>query len=75
MIFEASWKEDPIRNIGVRLGDLKEKAVSQMSLFEESDVKVEDKVEEVMDSIIKKYGKGSVIRASKKEEDYNIERR
>ncbi len=74
-IFEASWKEDPIRNIGVRLGDLKEKAVSQMSLFEESDVKVEDKVEEVMDSIIKKYGKGSVIRASKKEEDYNIERR
>ena len=74
-IFEASWKEDPIRNIGVRLGDLKEKAVSQMSLFEESDVKVVDKVEEVMDSIIKKYGKGSVIRASKKEEDYNIERR
>ena len=46
-----------------------------MSLFEESDVKVEDKVEEVMDKIIKKYGKGSVIRASKKEESYNIEKR
>ena len=27
------------------------------------------------DVFIKKYGKGSVIRASKKEEDYNIERR
>ena len=46
-----------------------------MSLFEESNIKVSDKVEEVMDSIIKKYGKGSVIRASKKEESHNIEKR
>ena len=75
LIFENSWKEDPIRNIGVRLSDLKDKAVSQLSLFEESDIKVEDKVEEVMDSIIKKYGKGSVIRASKKEENYDREKR
>ena len=74
-IFEASWKEDSIRNIGIRLSDLKEKAISQISLFEESNIKACDKVEEVMDSIIKKYGKGSVIRASKKEEDYNIEKR
>ena len=75
LIFENSWKEDPIRNIGIRLSDLKDKAFSQLSLFEESDIKVEDKVEEVMDSIIKKYGKGSVIRASKKEENYDIEKR
>ena len=75
LIFENSWQEDPIRNIGIRLSDLKDKALSQLSLFEESDIKVEDKVEEVMDSIIKKYGKGSVIRASKKEENYNIEKR
>ena len=75
LIFENSWQEDPIRNIGIRLSDLKDKALSQLSLFEESDIKVEDKVEEVMDSIIKKYGKGSVIRASKKEENYDIEKR
>ena len=41
----------------------------------EDDIKVDDKVEEVMDSIIKKYGKNSVIRASKKEEKFKIEKK
>ena len=73
-IFEKSWKEDPIRNIGVRLADLKSVSEKQLTLFSEDDIKVDDKVEKVMDSIIKKYGKGSVIRASKKEESYKIKK-
>lgn len=75
IIFERSYKEDPIRNIGVRLADLKETAEKQLTLFMEDDIKVDDKVEEVMDSIIKKYGKNSVIRASKKEEKFKIEKK
>lgn len=75
IIFERSYKEDPIRNIGVRLADLKETTEKQLTLFMEDDIKVDDKVEEVMDSIIKKYGKNSVIRASKKEEKFKIEKK
>lgn len=75
IIFERSYKEDPIRNIGVRLADLKKTAEKQLTLFMEDDIKVDDKVEEVMDSIIKKYGKNSVIRASKKEEKFKIEKK
>lgn len=65
-LFNNSWHEDPIRNIGIRFSDLKKSVDKQLSLFDD-EVKTSDKVEEVMDDLIRKFGKNSVIRASKKE--------
>lgn len=64
-ILKKSWKEDPIRNIGVRLSDLTKDRISQISIFNQ-DIKEEpnDKVQEIVDSINKKYGSTSIIPAS-----------
>lgn len=64
-LLENSWKSDPIRNIGIRLSDLTKERVSQISIFNQ-EVKEEsnEKIQEIIDSINKKYGSTSVIPAS-----------
>ena len=63
-ILDASWKDDAIRNIGVRLADFCDNRVEQVSMFTEvKEVKV-NKIEEIADSINKKYGGASVMPAS-----------
>ncbi len=66
LLFEQSWKEDAIRNIGVRLSDLTEDVKEQLSLFE-TEENHEDEMEKVMDMLKEKFGKDSIQRASRKE--------
>ncbi len=64
-IFEKSYKEDPIRLIGVRLADLTTKGEQQLSLFEKdiSNDK-ESEIQSIVDEINEKFGKSLIIPAS-----------
>lgn len=68
LLFDESWKEDPIRNIGIRLSDLTTTVQEQVSFFEEVKEEKVNKVQEVIDQITKKYGRESLVPASYKEE-------
>lgn len=65
-ILKNSWKEDPIRNIGVRLSDLTKDKILQVTLFskEEKNDEKEEIIQDIIDTINKKYGSTSVIPAS-----------
>lgn len=66
-IFNKSWKEDAIRNIGIRLSDLTNAKKTQISLFEtqtENNTKQEDKIQNIIDDINKKFGSSSILPAS-----------
>ena len=65
VLFTRSWREDPIRNIGVRLSDLTDEKKEQMSIFDNIEKKEVSEVEKVMDEIINKFGRDSVKFASK----------
>ena len=65
VLFTRSWREDPIRNIGVRLSDLTDEKKEQMSIFYNIEKKEVSEVEKVMDEIINKFGRDSVKFASK----------
>ena len=63
-ILEESWKDEAIRNIGVRLADFCDNRVQQVDMFSEVKEEKQDKIEEIADSINKKYGGASVMPAS-----------
>ena len=66
-ILENSWKKDPIRLIGVRLGDLCSDRKTQISIFDDEEDIEDDKdsiFQKKIDEINKKYGSNSVIPAS-----------
>ena len=65
ILFSRSWREEPIRNIGVRLSDLTDEKKEQMSIFDNMEKKEVSEVEKVMDEIINKFGRDSVKFASK----------
>lgn len=65
VLLARSWKEDPIRNIGVRLSDLTDEKKEQMSIFDNTEKKEVSEVEKIMDEIINKFGRDSVKFASK----------
>ena len=67
VLFDCSYREDPIRNIGVRLSDFSNHAEEQLSLFDQAEEQTEDPVEKVMDSLKEKFGENSIMRASSKE--------
>lgn len=65
-LLEGTWRKDPIRLIGIRLGSLQDEAVKQVSLFEqEQDIHAEE-LQEVIDQINEKYGNLKVMPASMK---------
>lgn len=70
ILFQRSWREEPIRNIGIRLADLTEKNTCQLSLFEETQIKTDVEIEKVMDELINRFGSDSIMRANKKEIAY-----
>ncbi len=63
-IFEKSYKDDPIRLIGVRLADLTSKNDKQLSIFDEDKSEKKDDIQETLDSINQKFGKSLIIPAS-----------
>ena len=66
-IFEKSYKQEPIRLIGVRLSDLTTTRKIQISLFEEeSEQDEEDSFQKTLDAINNKFGKDLVAPASLK---------
>ena len=66
-LFEKSYKKEPIRLIGVRLGDLTTTRKVQISLFEEESVQdEEDSFQKTLDAINNKFGKDLVAPASLK---------
>lgn len=64
LILQKSWREEPIRNIGVRLSDFTNDRTEQISIFQEEILEETDKMQEIVDNINKKYGTNSVIPAS-----------
>ena len=60
-IFNASWKNDPIRNMGIRFSNLTDKKNRQLSIFNEDKELKTEKLQETMDLINDKYGQ-SIIR-------------
>lgn len=67
-IFEKSYREDPIRLIGVRLADLSATKEKQLNIFEmQSQEKADvDDVQKTIDDINRKFGKSIVAPASLK---------
>ena len=63
-ILEESWRDDSIRNIGVRLADFCKDRKEQVSIFEEVKEEKENPVQNIIDDINKKYGRASVMPAS-----------
>ncbi len=65
-VFKNSWKEDKIRNIGIRLSGLTKNRISQVSIFakEERHDKKDDLIQSTIDLINEKYGSTSIIPAS-----------
>lgn len=65
-IFDKSYKNDPIRLIGVRLADFQDKKEKQLSLFEEELVEEENGIQKTIDDINEKFGKSLIAPASLK---------
>lgn len=64
-IFDKSYKNDPIRLIGVRLADLSETQEKQLSLFDkETEEITDDGIQKTIDDINQKFGKSLVVPAS-----------
>ena len=63
-ILEESWRNDSIRNIGVRLSDFCKSRKQQVNIFEEVKEEKEDTVQAIIDNINKKFGGASVMPAS-----------
>ncbi len=63
-ILEDSWKDEAIRNIGVRLSDFTDVREEQVSLFTNPQTNHLDDMQEIIDNINKKYGTTSVMPAS-----------
>lgn len=63
-IFEKSYKEDPIRLIGVRLADLTSNNDRQLSLFEEQKKEETSDIQATLDTINQKFGKSLIAPAS-----------
>lgn len=63
-IFEKSYKEDPIRLIGIRLADLTSNNDRQLSLFEIEKKEEGSDIQDTLDSINQKFGKSLIAPAS-----------
>ena len=62
-VLEEFYHNEPIRLIGIRLDDLREKKNYQTSLFEQEE-KHNDKLDTIIEKINQKYGKSIIKRAS-----------
>lgn len=63
-LFDEMWNFHAIRHIGIRLSELSSNQVYQMNLFDTIKIEKLRKLDNSIDTIRKKYGKNSIIRAS-----------
>ncbi len=64
-LLEEMYKGEAVRLVGVRLDNLEEKESMQMNLFSNESIEKQDKLDKVLDSLKRKYGYESIIRAGK----------
>ncbi len=64
IILDSVWNGEEIRNIGIRLSNLKEVREEQISLFDKPNIKQSDKIQKTLDEIKEKYGSSSIVPAS-----------
>lgn len=62
-LFDALWKKDAIRLVGVRVGELDESATEQLSFFAPEKQQVSKKLDQTIDSLRERFGSTSVMRA------------
>ena len=68
-VFDRGWRREPLRLIGIRLGDLTTDNNKQISLFDTKLSESNDKIQKVLDNISDKYGDNVIMPASLKEKD------
>ncbi|WP_034328475.1 DNA polymerase Y family protein [Alkaliphilus transvaalensis] len=61
-LFDECWKGEKIRHLGVRVGELTNGEVIQLSFFDEKNKTKYQALDQVIDHLRNKYGKPSVIR-------------
>ena len=74
-LFDASFKEEPIRLIGVRLSNLTTTKEAQLSIFDVEEDNKDDKFQETIDKINNKFGKSLIEPAALKMLDKDKYRR
>ncbi|NMM62676.1 DNA polymerase IV [Clostridium sp. P21] len=72
-LFDTLWKGEPIRLIGVTLGDLCKEGIKQLSLFDdenyEKSLEKNRSLDKALDNIKNKFGTGSIFRLSSLDKD------
>lgn len=64
-LLEEMYNGEAIRLVGVRVDNLVDKEIRQMTLFENKNVEKQDKLDKTLDEIKRKYGYDSITRAGK----------
>ena len=72
LLHELYIEQNPIRLVGMRVDNLVDKEAMQLSLFDSSNNKKQEKLDEVVDSLKNKYGYNIVTRAGKMDIDKDI---
>ena len=62
-MFDILWSQIPIRLLGVKVSDINENVLRQLSLFSEENIKVE-KLDYTIDNLREKYGNDIILRGS-----------
>lgn len=63
-LFDAGWKKEPLRHIGVRVSTLSDSAHEQLSLFAPRDLEKTKKLDQTMDELRKRFGNKTIMRGS-----------
>ena len=63
-LFDRIWDGRPIRALGVHTSGVTGEEARQISLFDDRDWERQEKVDRTMDELRRKFGKGSITRAS-----------
>ncbi|MBQ9298293.1 MAG: DNA polymerase IV [Clostridia bacterium] len=64
-LLDEMYSGEPIRLVGLRVDNLTDKEERQITLFENEDIKKQDKLDKTLDELKKKYGYQSISRAGK----------
>ncbi len=65
-VLSKGWRGEPLRLIGIRIGDFTKDNSRQLSLFDSDSNINSNKIQDVIDNISEKYGDGIIIPASLK---------
>ena len=64
-LLDEMYSGEPIRLVGLRVDNLTDKDERQMSMFDNENIKKQDKLDKTLDELKKKYGYQSISRAGK----------